>query len=344
MASNIENEQIFQIFHPNDNTQFFELNATDLLDFVILLNDFYLSLRKQIGLKHTSTFGLELEFENADRQKIADQLTKCNLRELWKMKDDASLHDGAEINSPILRDSEKNWKDLEQVCSIVSNYASIEKKSGGHIHVGTQVLGDHYNSWIHFIELWSIYENILFRFFYGEYLGARPFIIEYAGPISCDLWNAYQKTIHGTGDISKILFKISPTRHQAVNFRCIKKDNYSHYEKNNTIEFRCPNGSLDPVIWQNNVNTIMKMLYYCKSPKYDQDKVLKRHELLDNQFYDISLYGEIYLDQVLEFVDMIFDNNQDKIYFLKQYLKSFQVVLHHKDYLKGKTFTKKINH
>lgn len=37
---------------------------------------------------------------------------------------------------------------------------------------------------------------------------------------------------------------------------------------------------------------------------------------------DSKLYGEIFLPEALEFSDMIFDNNLDKVYFLKQYLKN----------------------
>ena len=31
-------------------------------------------------------------------------------------------------------------------------------------------------------------------------------------------------------------------------------------KKNNTIEFRCPNGTLNPIIWQNNVNLFAHLL------------------------------------------------------------------------------------
>lgn len=36
------------------------------------------------------------------------------------------------------------------------------------------------------------------------------------------------------------------------------------------------------------------------------------------------LYDEINLKNALEFVDLVFDNNLDKVYFLRQYLKNFQ--------------------
>ena len=35
-------------------------------------------------------------------------------------------------------------------------------------------------------------------------------------------------------------------------------------------------------------------------------------------------YNEVCLKDALEFVDLVFDSNIDKIYFLKQYLKDFE--------------------
>ena len=53
------------------------------------------------------------------------------------------------------------------------------------------------------------------------------------------------------------------------------------------------------------------------------------------------------MDQALELCDMIFTNNLDKVYFLRQYLKSFQVC-REKDiyaqepiYTKARKFTKR---
>lgn len=64
-------------------------------------------------------------------------------------------------------------------------------------------------------------------------------------------------------------------------------------------------------------------LKYCKSKSFDDDLVEKRHRL--NKFQNLKWYDEIYLEQALELCDMIFTNNFDKVYFLRQYLKSFQV-------------------
>ena len=94
----------------------------------------------------------------------------------------------------------------------------------------------------------------------------------------------------------------------------------------NTIEFRCPNGTLDATIWQNNVNLFTKLLRYATSKDFDEDTINRRWEQIKDKFTDLRWYDEIYLSQALELCDLIFDNNLDKVYFLKQYLKSFATV------------------
>ena len=120
-------------------------------------------------------------------------------------------------------------------------------------------------------------------------------------------------------------------KYGAVNFNHIDCDFESdlkrieEFRKRCTIEFRCPNGTLDPAIWQNNVNLFAKMLYYSGSTSFDDDTVQKRHEIILTRFADLQYYDEIYLEQALEFCDIVFTNNLDKINFLKQYLKSLNI-------------------
>ena len=78
-----------------------------------------------------------------------------------------------------------------------------------------------------------------------------------------------------------------------------------------------------------------------------RDKVMDEEFLnykLKHEFYPYSsnehLYNEINLRNVLEFVDLVFDNNLDKIYFLRQYLKNFQENYGIKVAVKAKKFVK----
>ena len=159
-----ERDYLFDFIKPNDNDLLSLMKGIDLQELLYRLDNYYLELRDKLGFSNNVTFGLELEFEKANRYRIEDKLYDRGLYSSWNVKSDASLDHGAEINSPILRDEKEIWIDLRNVCDIVKEHAIIGKNSGGHIHIGTQVLGANKEHWLNFIKLWSIYENNIFRF------------------------------------------------------------------------------------------------------------------------------------------------------------------------------------
>ena len=335
-----KDSSIFKYVNPFGNDKFSDLKGLDLQDLIILINNYYLQLRDVIGVEGYITFGLELEFEHCKKDKIEEELERNNLfNKCWEIKRDGSLTKGAEINSPILRDVKESWLELDKVCSIVKPLAKIDINSGGHIHVGTHILGDKKESWINFLKLWSVYENIIFRFSYGEYLTSRPEMMTYAEIMKKDFWKKHKEFSKESYNMNDIISKIKGDKHNAVNFRNINLVNLDCFVEDNTIEFRCPNGTLDSVIWQNNVNFFVKMLLYSNSTSFNDDLVQKRHELIENKYYGLEWYKEIYIEQALELCDMMFDNNLDKVYFLRQYLKSFEVSKDNK-YIKAKALTK----
>ena len=338
----VNDDSIFKFLKPNNNDKLTKMNGYDLQDLIILIDEYYIKLRNQLGLDNNITFGLELEFENAKKIEIDEQLRKAFPNEKWKTKQDCSLNEGAEISSPILKDTKENWQELNNVCSIVDPLASIGTKTGGHIHVGTQTLGSQKISWFNFIKMWSAYENVIFRFAYGDFLTARPSLLKYAEPVSNFFWYQYKKLKKEKASLNTIISTLSNNRYQAVNFNNVKGKKCNTFIPNNTIEFRCPNGTLHAEVWQNNVNLFVRMLAYSKSTSFNNDLVEKRHQLNADKFNELKWYDEIYLEQALELCDMIFSNNLDKIQFLKQYLKSFEVCDRNtNNYPKAQTLVKK---
>jgi len=337
----LDDSSIFKFINPNSNDKLSEMSGGDLQDLIILIDEYYIELRKSLNFDQNITFGLELEFENAMRDRIERKMTEAFPYDDWTIKSDGSLKRGVEINSPILRDTEKNWKNLDKVCKIVEPLASVGKKSGGHIHIGTQILGNKKESWLNFIKMWSVYENIIYRFVYGDFLTARPSMSEYAEPMTKSFWNDYKNLKNEDASLEEIISRISHERYQAVNFYNISKENYNKFCAGNTIEFRCPNSSLNSVIWQNNVNFLVNFLIYSKNTSFNDDLVEQRHKLNLDKFAGLKWYDEIYLEQALELCDMIFTNNFDKVYFLRQYLKSFQVCKQIADYPKARSLIKK---
>lgn len=312
-------KNIFNELNPSENEMFLNLNSKDL-DYVIsLINMYKLILRDRINVDLDETFGLEIECENANWGKIGKRMI-----EDWQLTDDISLENGAEIKSSPLTDSKKNWDDLRNMCKVLMNHAFIGTHTGGHVHVGIQALGHDIKSLINFMKLWAIYEHIIYRFSYGEFTGPRPGIKGAAMESKIDFINACYFYEHEDASKEEILKHLSAEKCVAVNFK--------HYHTLRTLEFRCPNASLNPVIWQNNVNLFVKMMLYAKSDKFNSSFI---EEKFSKIFIIEKTPNEIYVNDALELIDLIFDNNLDKIYFLRQYLKSFEVS---KDYEMAKTF------
>ena len=66
------------------------------------------------------------------------------------------------------------------------------------------------------------------------------------------------------------------------------------------------------------------MLLSSKARVIDEDFLDYKLKTFKPDVDNKLIYNEIYLKDALEFVDLIFNNNLDKVYFLRQYLKNFQ--------------------
>ena len=335
LSDSYDDKQLFNYIKAQNNDMISLMSGDELQNLLYYLDNYYLELRDCLGFDENITFGLELEFENSYiiglKDRLKEELSKIKLSPSWYVQGDATLIRGAEISSPILTDKSYDWDNLKQVCGIVSQYASIGKNSGGHIHIGTQVLGNKTKNWLNFIKIWSVYENIIYRFVYGEFLNARTSMRGYAEPI------LRESSTISLEDIKTIL---PHYRYQAVSFGNVS--NFETIKNRNTIEFRCPNGTLNPIIWQNNVNFFVNLLLYSKSSRYNDDIVESRKQKNGNKYSEMYWYEEIYLQQALEFCDMVFTNNLDKVYFLRQYLKSYETATS-KSLSKAQEFTRKLN-
>ena len=102
----------------------------------------------------------------------------------------------------------------------------------------------------------------------------------------------------------------------------------------NTIEFRSANGTLNHIIWQNNINFYEHFLRYSTNPNFDFDRINYR---MKNQEFSLEYFNIINIEEALELADLIFDNNLDKINFLRQYLKNFKTI---DEFKKTRVFTK----
>ncbi len=318
------------------NDTFSSLRGIDLRELLAETENYLLEYRDKLNLSSKLTFGIELEYERFSKTEVTEFINSS--LKGWISKYDGSLYSGGEINSPIMKDKTKSWRDLKNICDYLSSAkADTAHHAGGHIHIGASILAQDADAWRKFLKLYTAYENVTFRFAFGDKISGRREIIKYATPVADELY-AVIDDINQDSSLSTIHEKLPNVRNRALNFTnvCFDKS-----EAKNTLEFRCPNATTNEVVWQNNINTFANMLIVCGDKVVDEEFLDYK---LNNEYLSYGsnrhLYNEINLKNALEFVDLVFDNNLDKVYFLRQYLRDFQENYGLKGAVKAKKFVK----
>lgn len=304
------------------NNYFSYLRGSDLQEVLVDVENYFLTYRDTLNLPRELTFGVELEYEKLFKI-VTDEFLDMNFLYSWKSINDGSLTLGGEVVSPILNDDISTWDQLQKICQFLAKYnADTFHNAGGHIHIGANILGEDIESWKMFLKLYTIYEHVLFRFAYGDKLNARKEIKNFAFPSKENLYMALL-FLEDAIDLSDIYYAIpNHSRYQALNLSNIPFTMFETQKKfKNTIEFRFPNASSSEIVWQNNINAFAKMLLTAKNKLIDEEFLDYKIKTSKDEYIN---YDFIDLKGALEFVDLVFDNNLDKTYFLRQYFKNYQ--------------------
>ena len=346
----LENDKtIFKYLRPTENIVLSSINMNDIKDILVYLDRYYLEYRDILGIDDNITFGMEIEMEHfkgsvSDFWPFELEINRIVGNNDWVIKNDITLEWGRELATQIYTDKVKTWNDLKNVCEFSRKYGEIGIKCAGHINIGSQIFGNNSLYWKRFLKLWSIYENVIYRFGYGEFLTYFPFITYSAKPISktvlnkIDLIDSYVDSFDVIHSLYEKGMNIDFLKKNAVSFFSMYEfDNYDFLQNGCRVEFRNFLGTLDSVIWQNNINFIIKLMLYCKSDDFNEDILNSRKKEIIGINGELFAYSKVYLEQAIELSDMIFNNNLDKIYFLRQYIKSFEMC--NKSYVKAKKMT-----
>lgn len=321
----------------SQNDSFHVLRGLDLRELLFEIEKCRLKYADTLRLPKEVTFGVEIEYEKVSRDKV-NRFIKRNL-DTWISKGEYSLLSGGELNSPKMTDKYENWQELKQVCDFLKRKgADTRHNAGGHIHIGSNILKSDIKAWQIFSKIYMLYESVLFRFLYGDKLNGRHEILDFAYPIADYIYFNLENI--NNAECMQDIRKIFPdNKLVALNTKHI--DFKSDISPNNTLEFRSPNSSTNAIIWQNDINALAKMVVTSSLKIVDEDFLDYK---INHDFLPYSgneyLYSVIDLKKVLEFVDLIFDNNIDKIYFLRQYFKNFQGSYDLKEAVSAKKFTR----
>ncbi|HPF82985.1 MAG TPA: hypothetical protein PLV83_02295, partial [Bacilli bacterium] len=105
----------------------------------------------------------------------------------------------------------------------------------------------------------------------------------------------------------------------AISFFNLHKNRPFH-----TIEVRCPNGTINPLIWENNINFFTKLLLATTNNKKDWDLINYLYQESKNNCREDY---EFNIDKATDLVDFVFDDEIDKNDFMIQYEKRNEKVL-----------------
>lgn len=267
--------------------------------------------RMSLNIARDMGFGLEVEIgvpsEDIFYKRIA------SLPNDLEVGNDNSIKGtiGVEIRTPVLYNNMKSWKMLKEVSDKLMEGNEYDFSECSFQVNLDNTLDD--EDMLIFLKLYAIYERIIYGFSRGYDKYLRDTISEYADslvPLMYFNMRYYGESIHTL----KNLFY-----HRKSTAISLKKKGYLDCDVD-IIEFRTPNGTNDAWLWQNYVNVFANLMRVAKNKPIDSS-------VLDYDFYNaltpdvhVRSYEMTSMKLAIEFMDLIFDNDEDKVYFMKQYL------------------------
>lgn len=252
--------------------------------------------------------GFGLELEAVGYLALAILVYGGRLVNKYEVKEEDSLDSGLEMTSDILYYSEEDLKSIYQVCYFASlNELEADSDCGGHIHYSADYL-DSYNAWYWLFYLYVNAEKLLAIMCNEEGKCIRAGAWKYAkffGAKYVDILD----DIHVVDTVNDFVYevqKVCDDRNYAINLTniAIKQD---------TIEFRIPNGTLNPDVEVHNILLFGRLLVLAKRLADEEENVELWNLLLA---FDKEVDEE---NKVKILLDMLFEEDRNKEVFWKRY-------------------------
>lgn len=263
-----------------------------------------LSYRSLLNIPSKINFGLELELEDIKYDEVY-RLVRNQFGESWQVKTDLSLkqNSNAEIVTPVLQNRKQTWLLLKKMGKLLEHLNPTYNNCSFQVNFDGSLLPTDEDK-IRFIKLYAMYEDIIYRFSKGEDTKYRESLNTYASPIILTLKGIIN---HGDDDI---IDTFSNNKRYGLIFKSKDK---------NLIEFRTPNATSNPILWQNYITTFYYLLRFATDHKYNKKEI----DTYINQFIKIHIleeYEQLTPAKALKLSNMIFSNKTDQLYFMHQYI------------------------
>ena len=285
----------------------------------------------QIGLDKRITIGMEIESEGflskiiGNLHKIATTQDGLEIRG-WDAKGDASLDNGIEVVSPILTDNKEDVEDIYTICSIMQKLGQqTSQRCGGHVHIGADYLTSK-EAYINLFEIWGNTEKIIYKMSNEKGTIPRMGMQKYASPLSPKLNEAIERetiNIESEEDLDSFISDVKATqgknRYSGLNLLNINNGK-------NTIEFRVPNGTINPDTWIENARLfgrIVQMSQRLAEIEKQPEKSQENEKLLELKE---RLKEEIPEQEKMEILlELLFTEEEREVY-RERYISSTKIL------------------
>ena len=298
-----------------------------------LLNEKY---QNAIKLQREVKFGVEIEFSDALKDDVIETVNKyINKIEkdksskylIWNVTDELTVQKridgkiyGGELVSPIFENDYQSWEKLKKIerCFKLENF-SFNDNCGFHVHFDTFSFRNIGNMKFrrNLLKMWMLFEDIIYRTAYGYTNIERKNILKHALPTNYYIY----KNINCFNDDNifyDFLKRYAKERNYGLNLSNLHLEGIYIGEKH-TYEIRCANALENLFLMQNTIKFYLNFFNYCDSRNFDEEYVNYLLKSFEPMF--INRFREEKFDKALSLANLIYEDEIDKMLFMKQYLK-----------------------
>lgn len=299
---------------------------------------------EKLGLPENFKFGIELEAYNVKTKgndslytgESAKYIKSKNWHIATKSEEELVGKGGAELVSPILKDTEQDWKDIHDMCEQMKKFPGdkgekviADNKCGLHVHFDANCLSKYPDRMRNFLRLYAESEELIYKMcndknnpirreavnkdFNGIHLISSIWRNGMAAPTGRKILkqiqnNTLKVSYKKFGKLRMLAskYKLDERRYSGLNLTNIGNS------KKNTIEFRMSNGTLDLDIIKQNVllyasliNTAIKMT---ENPELYKDKL--------KAFYRTDVSEK---EKAQNFLELIIENPEDRQIYMNRW-------------------------
>ena len=301
------------------------IDLQNLLEYLLSISSEY---REILNLDDSLVFGLDTEYKFNNAKEIEKMVKEINntyfpYNDKYKVMYNHVLfnflkqENSISIDTPVFSDSNIFYESLKELLvKLEKSNVELSDNKGLHIHVDLSYFEEDTNTLINFLKVFAIYENILFRFGYGDSdfcSNNSNLISKPSSNIIYDYLINKNKSLDFYKSIEE-LKRILICKGYSINFHDKDKN-----VKNETIELRFFNNTFNPVIIQNYISLVGNLFSSVKNNNVDLELLDYKFDNYNRNLYNLENYSTLDSINAIEFADNIFSNSQDEEYFLKQY-------------------------